>query len=154
MNYELTDIEHDGPIAAKRITWDNGKTWDVLVEVPWGVRSKIRASVGGLVKIDGSTFTPDRSNTAGMLQAIEEANMQRLVGCTVGWSWDIKVTRASVEAMSPRYVGDVLNVMRELQDAEDDAGEKKSSPSQFSTELLSGVNGRSPVNTSQGSSLE
>lgn len=160
MNYELTDIDHAGPIPAKRITWEDGQTWDVLVEIPYGVRSRIRSRASSLVKMNGNTFAPDRSDTGAMMEMIEEANMQRLVGCTVGWSWDMKVTRDAMESMSPRYVNDVLVVMRELHDdafgvgSGDDRAEKKRLPSPSSTVNDSGVNGRAPVNTSQASSLE
>lgn len=146
MNYELKDTEHKGPIPAQRICWEDGSWWDVLTDIPYGVQSKIRALAAGAVSFVDGKLSLDNSDASRMMQVMEDANMLRLVGCSVAWSFPGKPDRNSIEMMPRRYVDDVLRVFKDMSDGSViSSAEKKTSPSTSSTESLLGVDGREQV---------
>jgi len=152
MNYELLDQEHDGPIALKRISFEDGQWWDVLVEIPHGTRSKIRrmsvknmrdAFKGG--KVDRTAISGEQ-----MMDTVEETNALRLTGCTTAWSWNMPITRDSVDSLSPRHTKVALDVMTKLHDPDRAAtrDEKKTDTLPFLKDGPYPTGGSTPVSTS------
>lgn len=156
MEYELLDSDHEGLIPARRIQWEDGRWWDVLVEMPYGVQSKIRAAAAGaVVFVEGKMATSFEDwDPRRMMTAIEEGNQIRLLGCTVAWSFEQPVTEESILAMPRSYVDDVMKVLNTLHGETAlglDATQKKRSTSPSLTETPSLANGTQPETTSDTS---
>lgn len=152
MIYSVKDVISDNPIPIKRIEWEDGTWWDVLAEMPYGVQSRIRAAAAGSVVFVNGELSTENMDRQRMVQAVEEANLIRLTGCSVGWSFKGTPTREAIEAMPSVRVAEVLKEMNRLH-ALDLMGtprdEKKTSPSQSSTVDHSGNDGQTPVTTSR-----
>lgn len=156
MSYEVADNgESRTGIPIKRITWDDGKWWDVLAEMPYRVTRELAAVTAPVARLrigaEGIVAdTDDERGAETLVRAMSRHRMVRLKGCTVAWSWEMKVSDEAIADMRPETVNDVLRVMDELH-TEDTEGlpddEKKASASLSSTGYRSGVNGSTPSST-------
>ena len=151
MEYELIDSDHEGLIPAKRIQWEDGRWWDVLVEMPYGVQARIRASAAGAVAFKDGKMSLEDTDRKRLMEAVEEANMTRMVGCTVGWSFTQPLGEELILAMPRSYVDDVIKVLNTLH-GETALGlnttEKKRYTSPSLTEIPSPANGTQPATIS------
>lgn len=156
MNYEVTDHgESRTGIPIKRITWDDGKWWDVLAKMPQKVESANRIIMASLAKVEVTKDTidsgPDSSKDAtAWAGAAEKIRTARVKGCTVAWSWADPVSDEMLGDHDPDRVKDVFDVMDRLH-APDVEGvseqEKKDSASRSSITALSGANGSQQSST-------
>ena len=155
MDYKVTESgvsRTDIPIH--RITWSDGRWWEVLGMMPSGVATSMRVAMSRVAKAraigDAVHSEPDTALDAeAWATAAAKARMERLKGCTVAWAWSDPVSESMLDDMPPFRVQDVRSVLDDLH-AEDlevtGADEKKSSPSPSSIESPSGANGSLPSN--------